>query len=142
MAFVSGRRTVVLALGFTLLCGLLFVAIPGPLARVFTPDPAVRRLAAELILVAAAVQIFDGLNIVSYGALKGTGDTAGPLGIVVVTNWGVGVPLVYLLTIRAGMGALGAWLGILVMLAGQGGWLYARFRAGRWKTLRVVEPVT
>lgn len=139
LAFASGHRTVALALGFTLVCGLLFAAMPNLLARIFTPNPAVRHLATELILIAAAVQIFDGLNIVSYGALKGAGDTAGPLGIVVVMNWGVGVPLVYLLTIRAGLGALGAWLGILVMLAGQGGWLYLRFRAGRWKSLRVVE---
>jgi len=139
LAFVAGQRTVVLALAFTASCALIFSVVPHLLARVFTPEPEVQHLATTLIQVAAVVQIFDGLNIVSYGALKGAGDTRGPLVIVVVMNWVVGVPLVYLLTISANLGALGAWIGMATMLAGQGLLLYFRFRAGKWRSLRVVE---
>jgi MATE family multidrug resistance protein len=138
-AAAVGQRTVLLGLGFTLLCGLLFVAIPGLLAKAFSSDASVQALATPLIAIVALAQIFDGLNIISYGALKGAGDTRGPMWIVIVLNWALGVPLVYWLTQPAGLGAKGAWWGMAAVLVAQGLVLYHRFRAGRWKSLRVTE---
>lgn len=141
IAAASGRRTVLLGLGFTLICALFFAAFPGLIARAFTSDSAVRALAAPLIVIMAFAQIFDGLNIVSYGALKGAGDTRGPMWIVIALNWVLGVPLVFWLTQPAGLGASGAWWGVAVVLMAQGVVLYLRFRAGRWKRLLVIQDI-
>ena len=51
-------------------------------------------LAAVLIPIAGFFQVFDGLQMVAYGALRGAGDTRWPLVAVVALNWGLGLPLV------------------------------------------------
>ncbi|MFH2009332.1 MAG: MATE family efflux transporter [bacterium] len=141
LAAAAGRRAILLMFGVTLVCGAVFAAIPRALAGLFTPYDHVASTAATLLYVAAVIQVFDGLQMVSYGALRGAGDTRWPLYVVVALAWGMGVPLVYALIIPAGLGVLGAWLGILALLASQAALLYHRFRSGRWKSMRVVDAV-
>jgi len=137
LAAAAGRRTLLLVFGFTLVCGAVFAGLPQTLAELFTPFDDVAASATTLIYVAAVIQVFDGQQMVAYGALRGAGDTRWPLYVVVSLSWGLGVPLVYVLTIPAGLGVVGAWLGILAMLACQAVVLLCRFRSGRWKTIRV-----
>lgn len=139
LAEEAGRRALLLVFFFSLFCFAVFAGIPRTLASVFTPYANVADMATTLIYVAAVIQIFDGQQMVAYGALRGAGDTRWPLYVIVSLSWGLGVPLVYLLTITAGLGATGAWLGILVMLGTQGVVLRYRFGSGRWKTMRVDE---
>ena len=53
--------------------------VPRLLARVYTPDATVIALAATLIPIAGVFQVFDGLQVVSIGVLRGIGDTRTPL---------------------------------------------------------------
>ncbi len=138
-AMAAGRRALVLSLIFTGACAVLFIGGAGPLVRVFTPDPRVAAIAVPLLLVAAVFQVFDGINGVSYGALRGAGDTRWPMWVVVGINWSLGVPLVYLLTVTAGLGALGAWLGMGLMMAVQATALWRRFARGGWTAIELVE---
>jgi MATE family multidrug resistance protein len=137
LAAAAGRRALLLVFGFTLVCGAVFAGLPRILAELFTPFGEVATAATTLIYVAAVIQVFDGQQMVAYGALRGAGDTRWPLYVIVSLSWGLGVPLVYVLTIPAGLGALGAWLGILAMLASQAMVLLYRFRSGRWKSIQV-----
>ena len=141
LAMAAGLRTVIISVGYTLVTGAVLVSVPALLAGLFTPFEDVAATAATLLYVAAALQIFDGVSIVSYGALKGAGDTRWPMFAAVVINWTLGVPLVYFLTIAVGMGVLGAWLGMGAMLTIQGLAMFWRFKAGRWsQTLLVSAP--
>jgi MATE family multidrug resistance protein len=137
LAALAARRALLLVFGFTLVCGAIFATLPRPLVGLFTPYGNVAAAATTLIYVAAVIQVFDGQQMVAYGALRGAGDTRWPLYVVVSLSWGLGVPLVYGLTISAGLGVLGAWLGILVMLASQAGVLLFRLHSGRWKSMQV-----
>ena len=137
----SGMRSIVVVFVFTIVYALVFVAVPEWLTSVFTPYASVAKIATSLVYI-AAIQIFDGLSIVSYGALKGAGDTRWPLLAVVITNWVIGVPLVYVLTITAGLGALGTWLGILGILLAHGVVMFLRFWTGKWKKIVIVEGAT
>ena len=92
--------------------GLVFVSIPKVIARVFSPDPAVVRVGATLLLVAAAFQLFDGVQVVTTGALRGAGDTKTPMLANFVAYWFIGIPLGYFLCFRLGWGALGVWIGL------------------------------
>src|SRR5260370_24145723 len=90
--------------------GLVFVSIPMWISRLFSPDPIVIRTGAKLLLVAAAFQLFDGLQTVSTGALRGAGDTKTPMLANFIAYWLIGLPAGYVLCFRFGWGSLGVWI--------------------------------
>ena len=108
------------------------------LASLFTPTAEVIEITISLLYVAAVFQIFDGVNMVGYGALRGAGDTRWPLWVVIAVHWGVGIPLVYTLTIALGYGALGTWVGMCAMIAVQAALIFYRFESERWRHFRLV----
>ena len=64
------------------------------------------------LLVAAAFQLFDGLQTVATGALRGAADTRTPMLANFVAYWLIGLPLGYILCFRLAWGALGIWIGL------------------------------
>lgn len=108
----SGWSAILLGAAFMTCSGLVFVSLHTPLARAFTPDPSVVRLGGTLLLVAAAFQLFDGLQVVTTGALRGAGDTRTPMIANFVAYWLIGLPLGYLLAFPLHWGALGLWIGL------------------------------
>jgi MATE family, multidrug efflux pump len=108
----AGWAAIIFGAGFMICAGLVFVAIPNVIARAFSPDPAVIRVGATLLLVAAAFQLFDGLQVVTTGALRGAGDTRTPMIANFVAYWLIGLPLGYVLGFPLGWGALGIWIGL------------------------------
>ncbi|MGB6387533.1 MAG: MATE family efflux transporter [Terriglobales bacterium] len=115
-AHLAGWSAIVLGAGFMTSTGLLFVAFSKQISRLFTPDPAVIRVGASLLLVAAAFQLFDGLQTVATGALRGSGDTRTPMLANLVAYWFIGLPFGYVLCFRFGLGALGIWIGLCIGL--------------------------
>ena len=107
-----------LALGAAFMSGaaLLFVLAPRPILRLFTIDPAVTRAGVALLLVAAFFQLFDGLQAVATGVLRGVGDTRTPLLCNLAGHWLVGLPVGYWLCFVADWGIVGLWVGLSIGL--------------------------
>jgi MATE family multidrug resistance protein len=139
LAMSVGRRSVTLMLAYSAVCGVLFVAVPRLIAGMFTTASEVIDTTVTLLYVAAIFQIFDGVNMVGYGALRGAGDTRWPLWVVITVHWCLGIPLVYYLTIAAGLGVIGTWIGMSLTMVVQAGFIFYRFESGRWKAMRLVE---
>ena len=108
----AGWSAIIIGVGFMACSGAVFVSIPKMIARLFTPDPAVIRIGAQLLLVAAAFQLFDGVQTVATGALRGAGDTRTPMLANFVAYWLMGLPFGYVLCFMLGWGALGIWIGL------------------------------
>jgi MATE family multidrug resistance protein len=108
----AGWSALVLGTGFMFCAGLVLVSIPKMIARAFSPDPAVVQIGATLLLVAAAFQLFDGVQVVTTGALRGAGDTKTPMVANLVAYWCIGIPLGYFLCFHLHWGALGIWIGL------------------------------
>jgi MATE family multidrug resistance protein len=107
---------------------LVFVAIPGTLAWIFTDDPAVVATAIPLIQVAAIFQLSDGAQAVGAGALRGAGDTRATFIANVVGHYGIGLGISLSLAFGAGLGAVGLWWGLSAGLTVTAIVLIARFR--------------
>jgi MATE family multidrug resistance protein len=122
--------------------GALFLLAPAALARVFTDLPEVLALAVTLVPIAGLFQVFDGLQSVALGCLRGMADTRVPMVIHVLGFWGVAVPLSAWLGFTRGLGARGLWWGLagglLLVALVQVARVRERLRAGV-KRLRV-EP--
>jgi len=117
----SARRSAgaALLLGSFFMVGtaLLFLLFPETLGGAFTQDVEVRRLAAMLIPIAGVFQVFDGLQAVAAGVLRGAGDTRVPAFVNLAGFWLVGIPLSWGLGFGLGWGAQGVWWGLAAALA-------------------------
>lgn len=125
------RRTGIaaLALGVALMaaCAAIYTTCGLSLARIFSADEAVVTLAGTLITIAGIYQISDLVQSVSLGALRGLLDNRVPMIANAVCYWGLSLPTVYLLTVVAGWGALGVWVGYLPWMALTGLFFMNRF---------------
>jgi MATE family multidrug resistance protein len=105
------------------------IAAPRAFAGAYTDAEDIGRLAATLIPIAGAFQVFDGTQVVATGALRGLGDTRVPMLIGLVGFWFVGLPVSVALGFWAGLGPHGLWWGLVAGLAAVALLLVARTRA-------------
>jgi MATE family multidrug resistance protein len=84
----------------------------GLIAAFYSADVAIAAQAAYFLLLAAAFQFFDGLQVTANGALRGLKDTRLPLLITLFSYWLVGLPVAWWLAFRGGMGPGGLWWGL------------------------------
>jgi len=70
--------------------------------------------------VAAYFQLFDGVQVVSTGILRGAGDTRTPMTVSLVGHWLVGLPVGYTLCFLRNWGVIGLWVGFCVGLMSVG----------------------
>ena len=127
----SPRRAGVLGIGLGV-AGMLggavvFAAIPGPLMRLFTTDERVVTVGIGLLRIAALFAIFDGVQAVASGALRGAGDVRFPFLANIVAHWIVGFPAALVLGFTLHLGAPGLWWGLTAGLAFVSMSLAARF---------------
>ncbi|MEY2980531.1 MAG: putative multidrug resistance protein MdtK [Planctomycetota bacterium] len=97
--------------------GGLFLMFPHELARLFTDSAAIVPIAATLIPFAGVFQVFDGIQAVGIGVLRGLADTRFALIVNVLGYWVLAVPLGYWLAFPQGLGAAGLWWGLTLGLA-------------------------
>lgn len=132
-------RALILILATSILVCITMIIWKNEVISLFTPFKDVAHIAVQLILVSSVFAIFDGISLVSYGALRGAGDTVWPLWNVSIMHWCIGIPLVYCLTIPMKLGAYGNWLGMALMIAGQAVLMLHRVKSGKWKKIQLVS---
>ena len=84
-------------------------------------------IASRLLLVAAVFQIFDGIQVVVLGALRGLQDVKIPMYITFVAYWVIGFPISFYLGKYTDLKAVGIWIGLLAGLSSAALFLYIRF---------------
>jgi len=98
--------------GFMALTAAMFLTLPTLLARAFSGDPLVIETTALLLPIAGVFQVFDGLQVVASGALRGVGDTHAPMVVNLFGFWLVGLPTSAVLGLALGFGPRGIWWGL------------------------------
>lgn len=142
------RQAGFLAVGFGVVfmasAGLVFFLAAEPIAAAFAPaEVEVRALAARLLRIAAAFAIFDGVQAVAAGILRGLGDTKSPLVANLFAYLVVGFPVAIYLGWGRDWGAAGYWWGLTAGLATVASLLlYAFHRESLRPVQRVEAPRT
>lgn len=142
----AARQTGRLALGLGALCmlgfALLFWLAPHWVIGLFldAADSAnlpVIELAVSLLAIAAWFELFDGLQTIAMGAIRGLKDAKTTLLVGLICYWGIGAPAAWLLAFTFGWGAQGVWWGLAIGLATAALGLTLSFE---WKTARLLRP--
>jgi MATE family multidrug resistance protein len=117
----GARRSaaVALALGAGVMLGfaLLFAVLAAELPLLYTADTGVIALAALVLPIAGAFQLFDGTQVVAGGILRGAGRTHFPAFVNLIGFWAVALPLSYYWAFGIEGGLEGIWWGLVAGLA-------------------------
>jgi MATE family multidrug resistance protein len=124
----TGWMAVLTGAGFMGTAALVFLLVPRAIVGAFSSDQSVIRVGATLLAVAAAFQLFDGLQAVLTGVLRGLGDTRMPMAANLAGHWLLGLPLGYVLCFVLGHGVVGMWIGLSIGLMAVGMVLLATWR--------------
>lgn len=111
-----GFGSIFTGVAFALVFTLLFSFGGSLIVSGFTHDLAVTKLAAQLLLIAAVFQIFDGGQTVVSGALRGLADVKVPTVITFIAYWLMALPTGYFLGVKRN-DPHGIWIGLAVGLA-------------------------
>ena len=119
-AGTSARRSGLLGISvgglMMALPALAFAIVPRPLVALFTHDETVIALGIVLLRIAGVFQLFDGVQAVAGGALRGAGDVRYSFIVNVISYWVIGLPLALFLCYALEMGARGLWWGLTLGL--------------------------
>jgi len=111
-AAAAGWTAILLATLVMVASGLTFVLMPEQLIGLFSTDPSVLSVGTSLLLLAAIFQLFDGIQGVITGTLRGLGDTRTPMTVNLIAHWLFGLPISYILCFVVGWGVWGLWIGL------------------------------
>jgi len=125
LSAISSYHIVLVFMCFTALILTLFNQW---LPWMYTSDKIVIHIAAQLIIIAAVFQLFDGTQVVGLGILRGMGDVNIPTLITFLAYWVVGLPVGYILGLKLGLGVKGVWYGLVLGLAASSLLLFFRFQ--------------
>ena len=106
-----------------------FLGLGMPLAGLYTDDPAVLPVAASLIGICGLILVFDGMQAVLMGALRGVADVWVPPGLELISWWCISLPIGYVLAFVVGIGVDGLMWGILAGALSASTLLSVRFLA-------------
>jgi MATE family multidrug resistance protein len=112
----AGGTAIFLGAAFMTCMSVVLLVVPRWIARAYTPDPAIIQSTIALLAAGAAFQLFDGIQTVATGALRGLGDTRTPMLCHFTAYWIIGLPLGSWLCFRLGWGAFGLWAGLSLAL--------------------------
>jgi MATE family multidrug resistance protein len=112
----AGWSALVLGAAFMSASAVVFLTAPGAVLRVFTDAPDVIAIGVSLLAVAAAFQLFDGVQVVATGVLRGVGDTRTPMLANLAGHWLLGLPIGAALCFGLGWGVIGLWIGLCLGL--------------------------
>jgi len=125
LSAISNYHIVIIFMSMT---ALLFTFGNQLLPWMYTSDNEVIVIAAQLLIIAALFQLFDGTQVVGLGILRGMGDVNIPTIFTMIAYWIVGLPIGYLLGITFNLGVYGVWYGLVLGLLTSSLLLFIRFQ--------------
>lgn len=113
----AGWTAIAMGTAFMTVTAGAMIAIPKPLLAIYidpwAPENAVLvAFALQYLVIAAAFQLFDGVQAVAAGALRGLQDTRVPMWIAIFSYWVPGMGVALVLGFATPLEGRGVWLGL------------------------------
>ncbi len=113
----AGEITIKLALAVVVISATCLFFFSGFFSRIYgIEDYRVVLVTASLVQIAAIFQIFDGIQCISAGLLRGIQDVKVPTIITFAAYWVIWIPLAYWMGFTLDMGVEGIWYADLIAL--------------------------
>lgn len=123
------KRGILMIFGTSLSLSILLYIFRYPAVGMFTDSPEVAEIAVVLFFVLFAYQIGDGIQLCFANVLRGLQDVKPIMYAAFVSYYLIAIPVAYILGFKAGLGAVGVWLGFPIGLTLAGLFFYARYRS-------------
>ena len=94
------------------------------------------QVASKLLIIAGVFQLFDGIQAVVLGALRGMQDVNKPALIIFLSYGLIGFPTSYFLGFYTSLSVVGIWIGLMIGLFSSSLFLFLRFNYLSKKTIR------
>jgi MATE family multidrug resistance protein len=139
------KSGLVISQAYMMVCSTAYVLLPAFLLAPYAAgaDPKsfgeVSRIATVLLRFVAFYSIFDMVNVVCAGGLKGAGDTRFPMTATVVISWVVMLLPTWWFCVHGGQGVYVAWSFATLYVVVLGVVMFVRYRKGAWQSLQVIE---
>lgn len=117
----------------TVVIDLIVISVRHPLMGMFTDDPAILKLAAQMVVLSLALESGRSLNMLFVPALRATGDAKYTVYWGIVSMVCMSLPLGYLLVFVFDMGLAGVWLAIAADEWTRGIIMFFRWRSRKWE---------
>ncbi|WHX76374.1 MATE family efflux transporter [Bacillus safensis] len=102
----------------------------------FTSNHEIIQIAATLLLLTIILEPGRSFNMVIINSLRAAGDAKFPVYMAMISMWGIGLPIAYLLGIQLEMGLIGIWISFIVDEWVRGIFMYRRWRSRVWTEYR------
>lgn len=110
---MAATASVHLCLVVTILMGTLFVLLRYPILHLFTKDAEVVEIGAQILIAVGIYQIFDGMQVVGAGILRGIKDVKITMYVAFLAYIIINLPLGYVLAFVCNWGPIGIWAGFI-----------------------------
>ncbi|MEC3814371.1 MATE family efflux transporter [Bacillus altitudinis] len=102
----------------------------------FTSNSEIIQIASLLLILTIILEPGRSFNMVIINSLRAAGDAKFPVYMAMISMWGIGLPIAYLLGIQLEMGLIGVWISFIVDEWVRGIFMYRRWRSRVWTGYR------
>lgn len=102
----------------------------------FTSNSKIIQIASLLLILTIILEPGRSFNMVIINSLRAAGDAKFPVYMAMISMWGIGLPIAYLLGIQLEMGLIGVWISFIVDEWVRGIFMYRRWRSRVWTEYR------
>lgn len=141
-AYKRCLRTMKTAFVITTVIAVIFALFSKQLVGIFTDDKQIINLAVKVMVVGILLEVGRTFNIVIINSLKAAGDVVFPMGMGVLSMFGVSVVLSYVFGVYLGFGLPGVWLAFAADEWFRGIIMLVRWKSKIWQQKRLVKIKT
>lgn len=123
----------------TMALAIVITIFSKSLLGIFTEDTEIIYMGSTLLMLCLVLEPGRTFNLVVISSLRATGDATISVKAGVISMWGIGVPLAYLLGIKLGFGLPGIWIDFIVDEWFRGISMYYRWKSRAWEKKVLVQ---